>query len=341
MLALFISLLLLNPAHASDPAAVASERAASCDRGDAAACGALGGMHLVGSGVPIDNGKAITLLTKGCDGGDLKSCTDLGALHLSGTGVPANGAIAATYFTAACAKGWPSACHYLAVQHLLGNGVEQNLTKAIELNTTACEGGVGPACGHIGGMYKLGFGVAPDLSRSLHYRELACNGGELFSCALLGKALATGNGVAANPSKAAPLLLQACRGNEPTGCFELGQLVAAGTGPSELGTDPGGMYQRAMEIALPPCQAGDSNACMVAKDVLKVSGTKEQFDGFCKDLGPAVFRGCNEGVFTACVDLIELQSEGCGVEQTPEAIAAAKRQACALGVQLWCEPTAP
>jgi hypothetical protein len=107
-----------------------------------------------------------------------------------------------------------------------------------------------------------------------------------------------------------------------------------------MGTDPGGMYQRTMEIAMPPCQAGDSNACMVAKDVLKASGTDEQFQKFCTDLGPAVSRGCNEGVFTACVDLIELHEQGCGVPNTEDAIAAAKRQACALGVQLWCEASA-
>ena len=100
------------------------------------------------------------------------------------------------------------------------------------------------------------------------------------------------------------------------------------------------MYERAMEIALPPCQAGDSNACIVAKDVLRVSGTKDQFDRFCKDLGPAESKGCNEGVFTACVDLIELHEEGCGVPKSEADAATAKRQACSLGVQLWCDPAA-
>ena len=75
---------------------------------------------------------------------------------------------------------------------------------------------------------------------------------------------------------------------------------------------------------------------MVAKDVLRESGTPEQLSGFCSDLGPAVSAGCNEGVFTACVDLIDLHEEGCGVPNTAEAIAAAKRQACALGVTLHC-----
>ena len=338
MRVLLVFVLSTCSSFAASPKSDATERSVACEQGDAAACGALGGMHLVGAGVPVDNEKAVKLLTLGCDGGDLKSCTDLGALHLSGTGVPANGPVAATYFKAACERGWPSACHYLAVQHLLGNGVERDMAKAIALNENACKGGVAAACGHIGGVYKLGYGVEPDLERSLHYRSLACDGGELFSCALLGAALHNGTGLPADPQRAADILINACRGNEPTACFELGQMVANGTAPTALGTDPDGMYQRAMEIALPPCQAGDSNACMVAKDILRVSGTAEQFQTFCSDLGPAVSKGCNEGVFTACVDLIQLHTEGCGVPNTPEAVEVAKRQACALGVQLWCTP---
>lgn len=338
MHALLAIILSVCISFASSPTPDASAQVAACERGEAAACGSLGGMHLVGAGVPLDYEKAVALLTKGCDGGDLKSCTDLGALHLSGTGVPPNGSIAATYFKAACERSWPSACHYLAVQHLLGNGVARDTGRAIALNEAACEGGVAAACGHIGGMYKLGYGVDPDLERSLRYRALACEGGELFSCALFGAALHSGQGIAADPERAASILLNACRGNEPTACFELGQMVAQGTAPDTLGSDPNAMYQRAMEIALPPCQAGDSNACMVAKDIIRVSGTEDQFQTFCSDLGPAVSKGCNEGVFTACVDLIQLHDEGCGVPSTPEATAAAKRQACALGVQLWCAP---
>jgi TPR repeat protein len=307
-----------------------------CDQGTAAACGLLGGLYLVGAGVSVDMAKAIVLIRKGCDGGDVNSCTDLGALYMSGTGIPQDGAVSASLFGAACDKDWPSACHYLAVQHLLGNGVPRDLGRAAELNQKACTAGLAGACGHLAGMYRLGYGLNQDLSRATDHREMACKGGEMFSCSQFGKALARGEGRDKNLAAAAEVLLGACRGNEPSGCFELGLLVKTGVVPAQYGTDPEPMFVRAMDLALQPCQAGDSNACIVAKDIIRESGTPEEYQQFCSDLGPAVSAGCNEGVFTACVDLVKLHEEGCGVEKAGTDANTAKRQACALGVSSMC-----
>jgi hypothetical protein len=328
-----LSLCCAPDAHAK---ANPTELQAQCDQGTAAACGQLGGLYLVGAGVPVDMAKALGLIKSGCDGGDLKSCTDLGALYMSGTGVPQDGGVSASLFGAACEKDWPSACHYLAVQYLLGNGVARDLGRAAELNQKACAAGLAGACGHLGGMYRLGYGLKQDLVAAIDHRERACKGGELFSCSQFGKALANGEGRQMNLNQAAEVLLNACRGNEPSGCFELGHLVKLGTAPAQYGTEPGPMFERGMKLALRPCQAGDSNACIVAKDIIRESGTPEEYKQFCSDLGPAVSAGCNEGVFTACVDLVKLHEEGCGVEGAGTDANTAKRQACALGVSSMC-----
>jgi TPR repeat protein len=310
---------------------------ADCAGGTASACGKLGGLYLAAVGVPFDPKKAVSLSEKGCDGGDQQSCTTLGALLLSGTGVSADPVRAAGLFEAACTSGSGEACHYLGGLYLLGMGVKTNPVLARAHNLTACQRKVPTACGHLGGMLETGFGYEVDLKLAVTMRERGCTGGDAHSCYKLGRIFEDGRGHPVDLGRAAKLYLNACQANEATACFRLGELVRGGHGHETFGTDPDGMYARALEIAGTSCSGGNAKSCLTVADVLRATGKLEEAGKLNAGVLSHLDDTCTRGDFTACVELGQLYANGHGVTQSAERAAQEEARACALGASLYCK----
>jgi hypothetical protein len=209
---------------------------------------------LVGTGVPRDPARAVTLSQIACDRGELYACTTLGLAYEHGSGIPLDLARAAALFQKACDGGEPRACTNLGLAYHEGSGVPLDLVRAATLSQKACDGGDVWGCRNIALAYVHGSGVLVDLARAAALYQKACDGGELQACTNLGTASEHGSGVPRDPARAAALFRKACDGEEALGCRNLGVAYAHGIGvPRDL-VRATALYQKA-------CDGGEPQAC--------------------------------------------------------------------------------
>ena len=88
--------------------------ARGCRKGWVAGCGELGGLYLMGNGVPQDRLRASALLQEACDGGHPASCTNLALMYDLGDGIARDQARSRALLRKACDLGLTDACRWLA-----------------------------------------------------------------------------------------------------------------------------------------------------------------------------------------------------------------------------------
>lgn len=159
----------------------------ACDHGVAAACSALGRLHLPHGGLDADKAKAESLFDRACRAGNLQGCADLGSLWSSDIGrsdevtdlfaqachrgyapaclTYAQRAIAARqsideayYYERACDAGELLACDMLATDLAKRAQARSDVLRAEDLFVLACDGGVVDACGHLASLLSCNAG---------------------------------------------------------------------------------------------------------------------------------------------------------------------------------------
>src|SRR5512136_3172801 len=105
-----LALLTLPVPQAAGPGAEAAALKKSCDKGAAADCLRLAGIHGRGEGVPRDAEKAAGFLKKGCDLNLAAACLELAAAARTGTGTKKEPERAALLYQKACDGGAAAGC---------------------------------------------------------------------------------------------------------------------------------------------------------------------------------------------------------------------------------------
>lgn len=122
---------------------------ATCAKGHAPACAALGRLHDFGEGVAVDDAKATSLYEKACGMNGVAGCASW-AVHLqNGEGAPQDHVRAAAILDAACKKDDVESCWRLGVANRDGLGVIQDSKRARELLKAGCDKGASDACAHL------------------------------------------------------------------------------------------------------------------------------------------------------------------------------------------------
>jgi hypothetical protein len=122
------------------------EDQAACDKGDGAACLALGLDYFDGNGVPKSYERSANFLEKACAKNMADGCNILGSMYNDGTGVRQNKQLAAKFYDKACSNGRAQGCFNLGVHYYKGEGVQQDKQKAAKLFQKACDGGDENGC---------------------------------------------------------------------------------------------------------------------------------------------------------------------------------------------------
>ena len=112
--------------ESGDYATALSEWRPLAEQGNAEAQGNLGGMYMLGQGVPQDDKTAVKWFTLGAEQGDADAQNGLGWMHHKGQGVPQDDKTALKWFTLAAEQGNAYAQGNLATMYEYGQGVPQD-----------------------------------------------------------------------------------------------------------------------------------------------------------------------------------------------------------------------
>ncbi|MGE5789250.1 MAG: tetratricopeptide repeat protein, partial [Syntrophaceae bacterium] len=105
----------------------------AAEQGDAAAQALVGGMYLVGEGVPRDYAEAAKWYRKAAEQGNADAQYNLGGLYANGQGVPRDCAEAAKWYRKAAEQGNADAQYDLGVMYADGQGVPRDYVLAYML----------------------------------------------------------------------------------------------------------------------------------------------------------------------------------------------------------------
>ena len=113
------------------PAAQAlADLRASAEAGDAKAQFILGGMYVIGVGVPQDTAEAVAWYRRAAEQGDARAQYNLGGMYRKGRGVPQDAAGAIAWYRRAAEQGHARAQYNLGGMYDQGRGVPQDAAEA-------------------------------------------------------------------------------------------------------------------------------------------------------------------------------------------------------------------
>ncbi len=240
---------------------IASERQASCDRGDPdacldlglaysdgydvaqirtrglqlleracsmnhlVACGIAGSAHVNGNGIPVDVPAAIRLYTRGCDGGEPGGCVLLGRIYGNGEGVPEDRRAAARLFARACELKLGAGCRDQAI--LLGDARKPDRAKICSLFDAGCKGNDDKACELLASECEASHPQAYENYTDYSTSASLCGPGNAEYCRNAGKLREGAPGVAASPEEAAELYVKGCQADDRDSCLEQARLYAS------------------------------------------------------------------------------------------------------------------
>jgi TPR repeat protein len=152
----------------------------ACEKGEAAACSALGVLAETGQGRATDANEAARLYTRACQQGNERGCVNLSRVELSGKIGPVDSRAAIERLDAVCSNGEAFACEELGRRLSLGDSVPQDMRRARSLMEKACTRKRAAAC------YDLALldappGGAPNAWTTELFVE-ACVGGHQPAC---------------------------------------------------------------------------------------------------------------------------------------------------------------
>jgi TPR repeat protein len=159
--------------------------------------------------------------------------------------------IAIEQFSSECRKKVAAACSVLGVMYEFGQGVVRDERRAARLYQTACDEGNVRGCANLAGAMVKGTGMPASPQNAIGLLRRSCMQ-KAIGCALLGRLTAKGEGTVADPVMAASLFERGCMNGEAESCRELGDALKGAGQPSD---------QRAMELYINACVAGDREAC--------------------------------------------------------------------------------
>ena len=275
----------------------------ACDLDDLDGCVALADRYRTGTGVKIDDAKAIELYARACAGDRGTACAELADHQRTGRSTPRDLGAARTTAAHACALGAVAGCTLLGQLEEYGfdrpadhAAATRAYGRAEELATRGCDAGEGQACWARGAMQVLGLATTADPARGFVLMSRACELGHDRACADVGEALISGDGVRADPERGGALLRRACRRGEAVSCQALATHLSFGHG---LPRDEA----EGRRLSEAECnQRGDSECAGLA--LLYVQGR-----GVPKDLEQArrLFqRACDAGGALGCTTAAEL-----------------------------------
>jgi hypothetical protein len=270
----------------------------------AAACTAMGELHLYGMGVPKSYKSALARTKEGCQAKDPYGCYLSGMMYEKGWGTSINVEKAAGLYKKACRQDVPHACVQLAVLQENGNGVPQNADMAAKTFGKMCEEvGFSTACYHLGRMYQEGRSVPRQLTVAEELYKKSCDLGDLLGCFGLAKMYESGRSEGGGPAQAAQIYERACNVGNADACTRLGKLYLRGKG---VGKDPAlgvGFISKA-------CESGEPDACDVLGQLYESgNGVDQNLTKASNLYGSA----CNAGAGVGCYHLGKLHQVGKGV----------------------------
>jgi uncharacterized protein len=192
---------------------------ASCERGDARACGFLGQMlndpRFTGGKPDVETGNRF--LSKSCDQGDPVGCEGLAQAYLFSRGFQRDPQTAAKYYLKSCSGGNRDSCSALGVLLMGGNGLNKDYEKAGKILIMACQGDSAQGCENLAGMIEMGLGTQRDPDKATKLYAKACSMND-NNCEGLAVMKQLGKGTDKNPTEAVSLYRKACGAGSTTAC---------------------------------------------------------------------------------------------------------------------------
>jgi TPR repeat protein len=335
----------------------------ACDGGLARGCARLADAYRWGRGVPVDLGRARTLLGRACPK-DSASCWELGrAWERAPDGVRDNAKAEAAYRDGCdagdssccgalkrlkvetgsaskalkeCDQGRADGCLAYAEMLKSGRGVAQDGASAVSFFLRACEGGIGAGCVGLGlllrdgatGLTSDAAGAREAFQKAVPIFSRECPKRRPDACADLADLYCDGTMLPRDPKKVLALLERGCSHRHWASCNKLGgRLLRGGCG---VVVKP----EKAVRVIGKACDAGDDAAC----DAL-VHGYLE---GYYLKKDPAqglrwMERACDRGMGRYCQRLGSAHEWGDygRTKDLPKALRYYQR-ACAKGVTAAC-----
>lgn len=191
----------------------------SCDAGFQLDCWELGRMYFYGRGVPIDQARALAIVSRSCRARWPESC-DLAARWLEdGTGAKRDVKKALRLYQQACTLGLPEGCDHAGDVLRVGRtGFAAHPAAAVEWYARGCDRGYERACFGLGTVLNGVPGVAADHQRANAALEKACAAKLACACNDLAVSYWTGRGVPVDMDKAKELLSDACQNGCEASC---------------------------------------------------------------------------------------------------------------------------
>ncbi len=204
-------------------------------RGDAVAQNKLGGLYVLGEGVPQDYTKARQWFEKAAAQGHAEAQYNLGKLYANGKGVPQDYAKARQWFEKAAAQGYAEAQVSLGRLYHNGKGVPQDYAVARSWFEKAAALGNVDTQLFLGYLNAKGEGVPQDYTKARQWWEKAAAQGDASAQVILGMLYANGQDVPQDYAKARQWYEKAAAQGDAVAQYNLGGLYAKGEGvPQDL-----------------------------------------------------------------------------------------------------------
>ena len=173
------SLACVQTQDAHSPAAQAlADLRATAEAGAAAAQFILGGMYVIGVGVPQDDVEAVAWYRRAAEQGHARAQYNLGAMYAEGLGVPPDAAAAVAWYRRAAEQGAATAQNNLGAMYAEGLGVPPDAAAAVAWYRRAAEQGDATAQSNLGRMYDQGLGVPQDDVEAVAWYRRAAEQGD-------------------------------------------------------------------------------------------------------------------------------------------------------------------
>jgi TPR repeat protein len=222
-----------------------------------------------------------------------------------------------------CERGEIAACG-AAARALESSTLRSDRQQAVHLHELACARGSAADCDALANALAVGTYIDKDLVRAAALRTRLCDQGVASACSGLQRQYRDGDGVPDDDARADRLQLRACELGSAKECEQLAQL-----GKPEL-------FQRAFNLSLPACRAGDAEACWFAHGLfMNKRAAADVPDADWAALVAAKTMACAARDPDACYVLATLHDYG-GIRWDQAAARSWYARACELGSARSC-----
>ncbi len=181
-----------------------------------------------------------------------------------------------------------------------------------------CEQGVEVACGEAARVLEFGDGVPQDTARAHTLYKGLCDAGNPEGCTSVAVMIDRGK-IKGTPEQALSLMRRACDGGVARACLAEAQFLFL------HGTE----LERAMQLAMPQCDAGDGSACGLMQAI-------DQLHRMKVDYSDAVQR-CAAGEDASCLEALVMRSTGATDDDDAKLARAELRKRCDAGEAARCQ----